>query len=129
MAFDDLEFPTPFVAEAGAEAKSQFDDVIGGSATYASLAASCMAGVQAVAVVGDDFPAVTLEKLEKRGIDVEGIERVSGRTFRWRGRYLDDLSQRQTLDTQLNVFADFRPKLPVRYCDAAIVLLGNIHPA
>jgi sugar/nucleoside kinase (ribokinase family) len=128
MAFDDLEFPAPFVAEPGSEPKRQFDDVIGGSATYAALSASCLAAVRAVAVVGDDFPADTLARLEERAVDVEGVERVPGRTFRWRGRYLDDLSQRETLDTQLNVFADFRPKLPARYCDAAIVLLGNIHP-
>lgn len=130
MAFDDLEFPRPIAdPESPGETRTTFKDVVGGSATYASLSASCGASTQVVAVVGDDFPADTLDKLRGRGVDTSGVEQVDGRTFRWSGRYHDDLVGRDTLDTQLNVFADFRPKLPESYCDAPLVLLGNIHPA
>ena len=118
MAFDDLDLPS------GAA-----KDVVGGSATYAAIAASLYAPARVVAVVGDDFPAATVSLLEGRGVDTAGIERASGKTFRWAGRYAPNLASRETLDTQLNVFADFRPKLPARYTDSRIVLLGNIHPA
>jgi sugar/nucleoside kinase (ribokinase family) len=130
MAFDDLEFPRP-VPDPGAPGtlRTSFRDVIGGSATYASLSASCFAPVRVVAVVGDDFPASVLDLLRARGIDTSGIERASGKTFHWSGRYHDDLVARTSLDTQLNVFADFRPKLPEPYRGAPLVLLGNIHPA
>lgn len=131
MAFDDLEFPRPIVdpTRPGAGAQTCFRDVIGGSATYASLCASAFATVRVVAVVGDDFPAATLATLEQRGIDTSGIERAAGATFRWHGRYHDDLVGRTSLDTQLNVFASFRPKLPASHRHADVVLLGNIHPA
>jgi sugar/nucleoside kinase (ribokinase family) len=130
MAFDDLEFPRPTPdPEATSELRTSFRDVIGGSATYASLAASCFAPVRVVAVVGGDFPEAMLERMRGRGIDTEGVERVEGRTFRWAGRYREDLVSRDTLDTQLNVFADFRPRLPIPYCDTQLCLLGNIHPA
>jgi sugar/nucleoside kinase (ribokinase family) len=118
MAFDDLELPS------GAA-----KDVVGGSATYASIAASLFAPVRAVAVVGDDFPEAVLKDLNGRGVDVSGIERAAGKTFRWAGRYSENLASRVTLDTQLNVFADFSPKLPARFKDSPFVLLGNIHPA
>jgi sugar/nucleoside kinase (ribokinase family) len=118
MAFDDLELP------AGSER-----DVVGGSATYASFAASIFASVRVVAVVGDDFSQPTLESMRGRGIDTTGVEHAAGSTFRWAGRYDADLVHRTTLDTQLNVFAAFRPKLPPRFQDSPIVLLGNIHPA
>lgn len=118
MAFDDLELPS------GAER-----DVVGGSATYSSLTASAFAPVRLVAIVGDDFPAATLTAMNARGIDTTGVERVHGKTFRWAGRYDADLVHRVTLDTQLNVFANFAPKIPASYRDSAIVLLGNIHPA
>jgi sugar/nucleoside kinase (ribokinase family) len=118
MAFDDLELPS------GNER-----DVIGGSATYASYAASAFAPVRIVAVVGDDFPQATLDAMRTRGIDTEGVERAAGKTFRWAGRYDADLIHRTTLDTQLNVFASFRPKIPAGYRDTELVLLGNIHPA
>jgi sugar/nucleoside kinase (ribokinase family) len=118
MAFDDLEFATGSVA-----------DVVGGSATYSAFAASTFAPVRVVAVVGDDFSEGVLESLRARQIDTEGIERASGRTFRWAGRYDADLVHRTTLDTQLNVFASFQPKIPPAYRDSPIVLLGNIHPA
>lgn len=118
MAFDDLEFATGSVP-----------DVVGGSATYSAFAASTFAPVRVVAVVGDDFSEGVLDSLRARQIDTEGIERASGRTFRWSGRYDADLVHRTTLDTQLNVFASFQPKIPPAYRDSPIVLLGNIHPA
>jgi sugar/nucleoside kinase (ribokinase family) len=118
MAFDDLDLPT-------GEAR----DVIGGAATYAALAASHFSPVRIVAVVGSDFPQATLDDLGRRGVDVLGVERAAGKTFRWWGRYAADLASRTTLDTQLNVFADFKPKLPASFVESPYVLLGNIHPA
>ena len=118
MAFDDLELPS------GNE-----KDVVGGSATYAAYSASLFAPVQIVAVVGADFPETTLTDLSAHGIDVSGVEKAAGKTFRWAGRYAANLASRTTLDTQLNVFADFRPKLPAAYSSTPFVLLGNIHPA
>lgn len=118
MAFDDLELPT-----------GKFASVVGGSATYSAIALSSFTKAQIVAVVGDDFPAATLTELAARGIDTAGIEKATGKTFRWAGRYSADLASRETLATDLNVFADFRPKLPSSYRAAEWVLLGNIHPA
>jgi sugar/nucleoside kinase (ribokinase family) len=119
MAFDDLELPV-----------GSAKDVIGGSATYSSFAAASFGGdVRVVAVVGEDFPEVTLEAMRARGIDTAGVERAQGRTFRWAGRYDQDLVHRTTLDTQLNVFADFQPKIPPAYRESPVVLLGNIHPS
>jgi sugar/nucleoside kinase (ribokinase family) len=118
MAFDDLDLPT------GSER-----DVVGGSATYSAFAASSFTSVRVVAVVGDDFPRETVKALETRGVDTAGIEHARGKTFRWAGRYDQDLVHRTTLLTELNVFADFAPKLPAAYRDTPIVLLGNIHPA
>jgi sugar/nucleoside kinase (ribokinase family) len=118
MAFDDLELPS-----------SSAKDVVGGSATYSSFAASTFAPVQLVAIVGDDFPKATLGALEARGVDTGGVEHAPGKTFRWAGRYDSNLVGRTTLDTQLNVFGDFRPKIPPAYRSAPVVLLGNIHPA
>jgi sugar/nucleoside kinase (ribokinase family) len=118
MAFDDLELPS-----------GNQKDVVGGSATYAAYSASLFAPVQIVAVVGTDFPEQTLKDLSSHGIDVSGIEKAVGKTFRWAGRYAANLASRTTLDTQLNVFADFRPKVPVAYLSTPFVMLGNIHPA
>ncbi len=118
MAFDDLELPT-----------TSAKNVVGGSATYSAYAASLFAPVRIVAVVGEDFPARDLEALGRRGVDLAGVERERGKTFRWAGRYDSTLSSRVTLDTQLNVFGEFRPKLPRAYQDSAFVMLGNIHPA
>ena len=118
IAFDDLEMP-----------QGTFEGVLGGAATYSALAASVLAPVQIVGVVGDDFPAEHLELLRRRGVDTTGVERAPGKTFRWRGRYSKDLASRETLDTQLNVFADFRPKIPAAYKTSPYVLLGNIHPS
>jgi len=118
MAFDDLDLPS-----------EKARDVVGGSATYASLAASLFAPARIVAVVGQDFPDAALISLRERGVDTAGVERAKGKTFRWWGRYADNLGSRETLDTQLNVFADFRPILPDAFKDSPYVMLGNIHPA
>jgi sugar/nucleoside kinase (ribokinase family) len=118
MAFDDLELPT-------ISAKN----VVGGSATYSAYAASVFGPVRLVAVVGEDFSSKDLEALSRRGVDLAGLERAPGKTFRWAGRYDTNLMSRVTLETQLNVFADFRPKLPKSYLDSPYVLLGNIHPS
>jgi sugar/nucleoside kinase (ribokinase family) len=103
-------------------------ECLGGSATYFSTAASHFAPVHLVGVVGSDFPEQHLDLLRRRGVDLEGLERVSGRTFRWRGRYTSDLTHRETLDTQLNVFERFEPKIPPRYRSLPVLFLGNIHP-
>lgn len=117
MAFDDLELPS-----------ENAKNVVGGAATYAAYAASLFAPVRVVAVVGRDFPDTELVELSRRGVDVAGVERKEGKTFRWAGRYAANLSSRTTLDTQLNVFADFKPRLPDAYRDSPFVLLGNIQP-
>ncbi len=117
VAFDSVK--TPF-----GEAK----EVLGGSATYFSAAASYFTEVKLVAVVGEDFPEPHLEFLRKKGIDFEGLERRAGRTFRWQGEYGYQLNEAKTLDTQLNVFESFRPKLPASYRDASFVFLANIDP-
>jgi sugar/nucleoside kinase (ribokinase family) len=107
-----------------------FENVVGGAATYSALAASVLTSrVNLVGVVGDDFDQATLKKLASRGVDLEGVEHARGKTFRWRGRYAADLMTRETLDTQLNVFADFQPKIPATYKRTPYVLLGNIHPS
>jgi sugar/nucleoside kinase (ribokinase family) len=103
-------------------------DVLGGSATYFSTAASFFGPVRLVAVVGEDFPDEHVAFLEGRGVDLGGLVRRPGKTFRWEGRYDFDLSQAHTLDTQLNVFADFRPELPESWRDSGHVFLGNIDP-
>ena len=104
------------------------EQVLGGSASFFSVAASYFAPVQLVAVVGEDFPAEHEQFLAKRGVDVSGLEHARGKTFHWSGSYSDDLVHRTTLDTQLNVFADFRPRLPEGWRDAEFLFLGNIHP-
>jgi sugar/nucleoside kinase (ribokinase family) len=102
--------------------------VLGGSATYASIAASYFTQVQLVAVVGRDFPQSAIDMLEKRNIDLSGLETVEGKTFHWEGVYSDDLSSRTTIRTDLNVFADFQPKIPASFRNTPYVMLGNIHP-
>jgi sugar/nucleoside kinase (ribokinase family) len=102
--------------------------VIGGSATYASLAASQLADVRLVGVVGQDFPRESVDMLRGRGIDTTGLEVAIGETFHWEGRYSDDLTSRETIQTDLNVFADFNPKIPASFQDSEFVMLGNIAP-
>lgn len=104
------------------------DPIVGGSATFFSVSASFFAPVQLVGVVGDDFPEWAVTMLRERRVDLEGLRRVPGRTFRWAGRYDDTLTQRVTIETQLNVFESFRPEIPENYRDTRIVFLGNIDP-
>jgi sugar/nucleoside kinase (ribokinase family) len=104
-------------------------DVLGGAGSYFSIAASVLTPVKLVAVIGDDFPAEHIELFRSRGIDLEGVQRIpNGKTFRWAGRYEYDLNVAHTLDTQLNVFADFRPNLPPAHRDSEYVYLANIIP-
>jgi sugar/nucleoside kinase (ribokinase family) len=117
IALDSVE--TPFGSR---------EEVLGGSATYFSTAASFFGPVRLVAVVGEDFPEEHVRLLEARGVDTTGLVRAAGRTFRWKGRYEFDLNQAHTLDTQLNVFADFQPRLPAAHRDSEFVFLGNIDP-
>jgi sugar/nucleoside kinase (ribokinase family) len=105
-------------------------DVLGGSASFFALAASYFTShVSIVAVVGEDFPQQHLDYLASRNIDVSGVARVPGDSFHWYGRYSDDLTRRETLDTKLGVFADFNPQLTKRQRQTDLLFLGNIHPA
>ena len=118
VALDSVEAPS-----------GRRDDILGGSASFFTAAASYFVKPKLVAVVGDDFPEEHVAFLRSRGVDLAGLERVPGRTFRWAGRYSQDLNNRTTLDTQLNVFADFKPKLPAAYRNADYVFLANIEPS
>jgi sugar/nucleoside kinase (ribokinase family) len=104
------------------------DEVLGGAASYFSVAASFFAPVRLVGVVGRDFPKAHEELLGRFGVDLAGLERADGRTFRWAGRYSADFNHRTTLDTQLNVFETFRPKLPASWKQSPYVFLANIDP-
>lgn len=117
VALDSIE--TPF---------GKHDDVLGGSATHFSCAASYFSQVQLVAVVGQDFPQEHIHFLKQRGIDLGGLETAEGKTFRWKGRYGFDLHNPETLDTQLNVFAAFKPQIPTAWAEPKILFLANIHP-
>jgi sugar/nucleoside kinase (ribokinase family) len=103
--------------------------MLGGSGTYIALSASFFTEPRIVAVVGDDFEEKDYDLLAARGIDLTGLERVPGRTFFWSGVYSNDMNDRETLVTELNVFADFDPKLPESYRGAQYLLMGNIQPA
>ena len=117
VALDSVE--TPF---------GKADDVLGGSANFFSAAASLLTTVQLVGVVGSDYPMEKLEPLAKRGVDLAGLERAEGQSFRWRGRYRHDLNAAETLETHLGVFSRFSPKIPDQFRDAPFVFLGNIDP-
>lgn len=104
------------------------EEALGGSATYCSAAASFFTPVQLVAVVGEDFPEEHVRFLADRRVDLRGLQRVPGRTFRWRGEYTFELNEAKTLDTQLNVFERFRPELPEAYREAEYLFLANIDP-
>ena len=117
VALDSLE--TPF---------GRREEILGGSACYFSACASYFGPTRAVAVVGEDFPQEHLDFLASRGVDLAGLVRKPGKTFRWKGKYEFDLNTAHTLDTQLNVFADFKPELPETYKDSEYVFLGNIDP-
>ena len=117
MAFDSIK--SPF---------GEVERVIGGSATYFSLAASYFAPVRLVSVVGRDFPKGTIDMLAARGIDLEGLKIADGDTFHWKGYYEYDLNTAHTVRTDLNVFRDFAPVLPDAWKDTPYVFLGNIDP-
>jgi len=117
VAFDTIK--TPF-----GEAK----DIVGGSLTYFSLAASYFTDVNLVAVVGEDFGEEQMQVFAGRRIDLQGVERAKGKTFRWGGEYSYNLNSRDTLFTELNVFEGFEPHLPESYKQADVVFLGNMHP-
>jgi sugar/nucleoside kinase (ribokinase family) len=104
-------------------------DLLGGSATYAALGASFFSPVNLVGIVGDDFPASEFDFWKSRKIDAEGVQRASGKTFRWSGEYAWDMNTRETRSVALNVFETFRPDLPQSYCETDFVLLANIAPA
>ena len=117
VALDSVE--TPF---------GKAEDVIGGSATYFSASASHQTPVQLVGIVGGDYPIEKLQPLTARGVDLAGLERADGESFRWRGRYRHDLNSAETLETRLGVFSHFRPKIPAQFRTAKYVFLGNIDP-
>jgi len=104
-------------------------DLLGGSASYAAVAAAFFAPVNLVGIVGDDFPAEHVELFTSRKIDTAGLQSVPGKTFRWSGEYMWDLNTRETRSVELNVFEHFTPTLPDAYRATPIVLLANIAPA
>jgi sugar/nucleoside kinase (ribokinase family) len=120
VAFDDIE--TPF---------GRAEKVVGGAATYITLAASYFTDrLKIVSVIGDDFPQQELDFMASRGIDLDGLQVKEGeKSFFWAGKYHDNLNDRDTLDTQLNVLADFKPVLPDNYKDAEYLMLGNLTPS
>jgi sugar/nucleoside kinase (ribokinase family) len=118
VAYDALESPY-----------GKVDRTLGGAATYFSIAASFFTYVNLVAIVGEDFQTKDEAIFHKRSIDIEGLERAAGKCFFWAGRYSENLNERETLVTELNVFADFKPRLPEKYRNSKFVFLANIAPA
>jgi sugar/nucleoside kinase (ribokinase family) len=118
IAFDSIR--TPY---------GEAEEILGGSATFFAVTASWFTSVCVVAVVGEDFGEQHFRVFRERSIDTVGVERVAGRTFRWKGEYTGDMNQAHTLETQLNVFESFVPKIPAAYLDAQFLFLGNIGPA
>ncbi|UCD83902.1 MAG: sugar kinase [Deltaproteobacteria bacterium] len=117
IAFDSVE--TPF---------GKVKEVLGGSASYFSIAASFFANVRLVAVVGEDFPQEHLDFFQEKGVDLQGLQRLPGLTFRWEGKYGQNINERQTLSTCLNVFEVFQPEIPEQYRSSQYVFLANIDP-
>ena len=117
VAYDALESPY-----------GKVDRTLGGAATYFAVAAAFFTQVKLVAIVGDDFHPKDEAIFRKRSIDIEGLERTSGKCFFWAGRYSEDLNERITLTTDLNVFAEFKPRLPEEYRNSNYVFLANIAP-
>ena len=118
VAFDSVK--TPF---------GEVSRVVAGAATYFSIAASFFTEVRLVGVVGDDFLDDHLSVFSGRRIELDGLQRVAGETFRWRGEYSADLNTRETIYTHLNVFEGFSPRIPDRFRDTPFVFLANIHPS
>ena len=117
VALDSVETPYGMV-----------DNALGGSAVYFSVSASYFTDVGVVAVIGRDFPEDHLNFLKSKRIDLRGLKREPGLTFHWKGRYSGDLNEAETIDTQLNVFEDFRPYIPEEYRESSFVFLANIDP-
>jgi sugar/nucleoside kinase (ribokinase family) len=118
VAIDCVETPT-----------ASRDDVLGGSAVFFSYAASFFSPVKMIGTVGDDFPTKHTTFLEQRGIDTSGLETIpGGKTFRWRGRYLPNMNDRETLEVHLNVFGEFKPQLSDGHRQSKFVFLGNSSP-
>jgi sugar/nucleoside kinase (ribokinase family) len=117
IAFDSVK--TPF---------GEGKEVLGGSGTYFSVSASYFTDVSLVGVVGEDFPDKELEVFKKHSIDTRGLEKKKGKTFRWVGEYGYDLNCAKTIDTQLNVFQDFKPSIPKEYQESDYLFLANINP-
>jgi sugar/nucleoside kinase (ribokinase family) len=117
VALDSIE--TPF---------GRAEEVLGGSASYFGYAASLFTEVRLVGVVGEDFPAEHLDGFRRRGIDITGLVRQPGATFRWRGRYQGAMNVAETLEVHLNVFGEFRPVVPAGYRDTEFVFLANASP-
>lgn len=117
VAYDGIETP-----------HGKRERTLGGACTYIALSASYFTKTGVVAVVGDDFAREDRDWLESKGVDLEGLEQVPGKTFFWAGLYSDDMNDRTTLQTDLNVFADFNPKLPRSYASRPYLFLGNIQP-
>lgn len=118
VAYDGIETP-----------RGKVERVLGGAGSYIALAASHFTNVSLVAIVGDDFAPEDEAVLRRRNIDLEGLERASGKTFFWQGVYSQNMNERRTLVTDLNVFANFRPRLPQSYREIPLILLGNIQPS
>ena len=117
LAYDDVN--TPYDSRR---------DVLGGAASYFSLAACLYAPVRLMGVVGDDFRESDLERLRAKGIDLAGVEHAKGRSFRWLGRYDHDLAAAETINTELGVFGDWEPTVPAAFADSEFVFLANILP-
>jgi sugar/nucleoside kinase (ribokinase family) len=117
VAFDAIETPL-----------GKVDRTLGGAASYFALAASYFTSVRVVAIVGDDFTDKERAIFDGRKIDLAGVEHARGKSFFWAGRYNQNMNERTTLATELNVFANFRPTLPDAYCDSSFIFLGNIDP-
>ena len=103
-------------------------DTLGGAAVFFAMAGAVLHPVQVVGVVGSDFPESHLKALAARGVDLAGVERRKGESFRWKARYSYDLNSRETLETRLGVFAEFSPRIPEKFRNAEYVFLGNIDP-
>ncbi len=117
LAYDSIKTPAGSVSRA-----------LGGSANYFSLAASLLAPVRVVGVVGEDYDEKDYNLLKDRKVDLSGLEKVKGKTFHWEGFYEGDMSEAKTLKTELNVFEHFNPKLPAHFADSKFVFLANISP-
>ena len=117
LAYDSIKTPSGSVSRA-----------LGGSANYFSLAASLLAPVRVVGVVGEDYDDKDYNMLKERKVDLSGLEKVKGNTFHWEGFYEGDMNEAKTLKTELNVFEHFNPKLPAHFSDSKFVFLANISP-